>query len=193
MVLMVLWQVKLPHVASASKVKIRAKRRSGDTFTSIGNSIAKMVLQVHILSLLTGLSFGQLTELISVEGDDAVAYLPSCLCTASMVLQYRAMMSSYGIIPKPLLFSPLGRKGTQTTSVCSFLTYLDSSGTPRMMLWLERALTKCFFSMKGASTNFHQVFQVAMVFIPMRLYSYLSLAGTPRAPLGVRVLDPLGH
>ena len=131
---------------SSVKVKVNAKRRSGDTYTSIGNGVANLLLQVQTWSEVLKIDVETLLDLISIEGDDCVVYLPACFLTPEHVLRYRSILAAFGIVPKSKPLAPYAGESELSTSVCSFLLYRDDElGRPQMMLSLERALTKVFY------------------------------------------------
>lgn len=82
-----MWQQPLSHFSAY----IASRRRSGDTFTSIGNALINMQLQQVAISNVFKLPYHLLERLQATEGDDHVIMLPLCLVTAARVQAYCPM------------------------------------------------------------------------------------------------------
>ena len=69
-------ELRISRLAGATRVRIRAKRRSGDTYTSIGNGIVNVQIQVAAWAFAANIPPEVVASLLVIEGDDAGILIP---------------------------------------------------------------------------------------------------------------------
>eukprot|EP00971_Amphidinium_carterae_P003491 68744-Amphidinium_carterae.1 len=150
-------RLKIRHVATRTTVNVDARRRSGDTYTSIGNAMVNVQLQIRAWAEATGLSYAVLESLLMIEGDDAGIHLPVSVFDHIVLECYRDLISAMGILPKSHPFPCWGAQGEQAGTFCSNVFYKDDGGVPRSMLIVERSLKKFMFTVKTMKVEFGQL------------------------------------